>query len=352
MDDEVDEQLPDVESGQPEVDDEPQADSGHRGDRECGQRGLLFAAEETRTRTPSQRRVYGHSSGGHRTTFQSRPIGSKQDAGSQGGPQRAPGADPVTKPFRQSEVQKPTGRPRGRPRKPVEKPTAVVRPTPRVPEHQPSTCKWNHCNTDFSSLIALKAHMEEVHFKGLSPFNCAWTGCDRLDPFPALYQLRKHLCRAHRREVLRVHGAGRREHTNEFPYQCTQCDKAFTNASDWNKHETRTHGDEKPFKCPVDECPKAYTDPSSLRKHMKKKHGEAAYEMASVNKRLNGAKGDYGFVPDGLNHPHVVSLALSGSLLHAHFCAARKSHVRPIRADRGAVDQPRVRRRPVSALGF
>ena len=55
------------------------------------------------------------------------------------------------------------------------------------------------------------------------------------------------------------------KHTEEQPYQCKECDKAFPNSNDLATHQ-QTHTREIPFKCT--DYDEAFSDNSSLIGHI------------------------------------------------------------------------------------
>ena len=66
----------------------------------------------------------------------------------------------------------------------------------------------------------------------------------------------------------------KKEHLNNFEgIPCSQCDKQFNTACDFEIHKNSVHDKSRDFKCHL--CTKAYPRKSSLNSHLKIKHSSS-----------------------------------------------------------------------------
>ncbi|CAL4175974.1 unnamed protein product, partial [Meganyctiphanes norvegica] len=111
-------------------------------------------------------------------------------------------------------------------------------------------------STEFSQLVLhQKSHTDK------KAFQC--TLCDKL--FTQRYNLVRH----------------QQIHTGERPFQCTKCDKSFIQRSNLTVHQLK-HTGEKPFQCC--KCNKSFTCKAHLLLHQKIHTGEKAFQCTQCDK--------------------------------------------------------------------
>ena len=121
--------------------------------------------------------------------------------------------------------------------------------------------KWNKinfckvCNKRFLSHSAFKAHNRFLHFESNS-YECPFENCQK--KFNNKYRLKVHLL----------------SHGNIKPFKCPVCGRSFREKGTLLFHKV-THSKEKPFKCQY--CVYRCKTIPQIKNHLKKEHGQTNF---------------------------------------------------------------------------
>ncbi|THH20319.1 hypothetical protein EW146_g1009 [Bondarzewia mesenterica] len=117
-----------------------------------------------------------------------------------------------------------------------------------------------------------KAKDDKKERKNNGPWRCTWLTLKNGQPTPCSYASKKHLVKRHIEAT----------HLRIKRFQCTWCDKTFTQRSNVSGCHLNTHTGESPHGCNY--CGECFKDPSKRHKHMRKHH---AYRPGSKRVKLN-----------------------------------------------------------------
>lgn len=120
---------------------------------------------------------------------------------------------------------------------------------------EPLQCEFANCDKRFKTIIGMKKHVREFHYKMKQEISCDWPDCNAV--FSNKSALSNHM----------------RIHTNERPYQCTwqDCGKWFRLKETLKRH-TKLHQGYRPHVCPFDNCTLTFVTKRSLKLHIEKGH--------------------------------------------------------------------------------
>ena len=122
------------------------------------------------------------------------------------------------------------------------------------PKDSQWVCDFEGCGQRFKLEKKLKyhlwSHQKSGHRETDDLFRCPYPGCSFSSKI--VYYVERHQFK----------------HTNQRPYQCSQCDKSFKQESVLTSHVQRRHQlSEEPLICNIDNCQKQFQSEHSLKAH-------------------------------------------------------------------------------------
>ncbi|KAI0005071.1 hypothetical protein BJV74DRAFT_323271 [Russula compacta] len=122
-------------------------------------------------------------------------------------------------------------------------------------------------------------HVEQCPDGSRAPWRCTWQTMKNSNPVPCDYSSKKHLVKRH---IEATHLCIKR-------FQCTWCEKTFTQRSNVAGCHLNTHTGASPHGC--DFCGDRFKDPSKRHKHMLRNHGYRPGESRKKFRSEESAQG-------------------------------------------------------------